>query len=341
MCYKKISVSISLAIALLGCGGGGDNAGGQSEGKTDPQAAAKFTADNYTKYTRETLSALNSVTSSGSSIASGVESSQSGLAIREGVKAVLKNFRGKGAGLPQIATGVVLEESEPCQSGGSIKYENHDLNGNDDVDIGEFTKMIYQQCRVTVGGVLYSMTGTLVATVRDFFYNQNTDEYDFINVKIDYLEFAVQSDLMSSVSNGAVDLAIDSGVSTQFEMTVEGSLSSSVRFGDSSASRWVYLNGFEIDGRITQSGATSLSYLGDATNQSIGSGVLRISTQSPMAYGADLFYPTSGVVLITAEGGGKVKVEANGQSARVSLDENDDGTYERVSNIPWSEISFR
>jgi hypothetical protein len=338
MFKRSFPATLALCLVVTGCGSGDSGSIGQGD---PPVPAAKFTQANYVANSKEAFSALNTFSKSTESLATGVETESKLDSLHYGITELLKRLGRRGATLPSIASGVVYEDTEACASGGLIKYENHDLNNNDDVDIGELSKIIYQQCRVTVGGTVYTISGTLTATVRDLRYNATTDEYEFIRALVEYQSFSVKSNLMESLSSGNADLQSQtSGARSQFQLIVEEGLSSQVTYAGTAGSTWNYKSGFRFDG-TTQSGITTLTYTGNGSNPSVGSGLITFETLAPFTYGSNIFYPTSGSVLLTAAGGGKVKVETNGTSAKISLDENGDGQFEQNQNIPWADIALR
>lgn len=342
---------VSVSALLSACGGGGGSTPG--EGSTPTAEPVALTQANYVGVAQEALSSFGyfSTTSSlasdpqvsdptirqsqgtvalADSLVSGSQVSDPTLPIRFG-QAQLSKLQDWFVNVPGNG---VTSQTQACDGGGNITRSVNDLNGNNQVDVGDAIFVSAVSCLFqgeTVNGKLVMTFDSI--TENSVSYPRGTS----INVQFNNL--VLESTSGRTVSNGSVHLSTDSrtayedslGFSTQnftlggtygnlaYSQTLSNYVSSSVT---------IYGNTDET---------TSISTSGTLTSSALESKSIAIKTLAPFIWVNSQTYPRSGQVLISGAVGSTVRITVTSPTMMlIELDADANGSYEKSTSKSWN-----
>jgi hypothetical protein len=169
MRFTRLSWAVLFFLASCGGGGGGD--GGEVPGGVTKTPLA-IDADNYVAVATESVSAVSYVMDASEFFTGAQVSSQ---------RVLLDFARAQALRLPQrfaaVAprpSGAVLTENVACSGGGTMDVTLNDVNGNEELDVGDSVTMVARNCvefDSTVNGTMAmlvtKMSGDLEGDVFD------------------------------------------------------------------------------------------------------------------------------------------------------------------------------
>jgi len=322
--------------ALLGACGGGGGDGGTS---TSP-ATVKFDAGNYVAASKEAFSGVNTINSLGSTTL-GAASVPTDFMVKLATRKALQEITKKRPNRSNLLSGIVEEYSEACTGGGAFTVVESDKDGDyDTVDPGDYVKLTYKACKETIGTMTVTLNGEMTVTMVSY-KESGTNESGTVDIAMKSLSFA--STLQSGSLDGTLRTSFEytgSSDETRLEMAVVNGLVAKIKLASAAEKTWTYSNGFSIKGMVSDS-LTTAEASGKAANAELGTGTITYSTPTPIRIVNNSQFPVAGVMMLKAEAGGTTRIEAAGVNAKVSLDQNDDGTFETSTLVPWSEILNR
>jgi len=325
------------AFTLAGCGGGGDGGGG---GGASP-ATVKFNSENYVTATKEAFSGVNNISSFGS-LALGVESAPKDFMVKVVIHKAIKERTKKRPKRLNVVSGLVEEYSESCPNGGNVLVVESDQDGDfETIETGDSVKVTYNNCEDVFGTIKFILNGEITSKVVSY-KDEGANESGIEDVVMRNLSFS--SAFQSGSLNGSLRLGwtyTDSSDKENWDMSVTDSLSAKIKFTSGAEKTWIYSNGFKIISSLSDV-ETTMSVSGKASTADLGSGSITYSTQTPLRVPQNSQFPVAGVMTLKAEAGGTTKIEATASSdAKVSLDQNDDGTFETLTLVPWRDVLNR
>jgi hypothetical protein len=330
---RKSTLSLAALFFLAACGGGGGDDGGPAPvGVTNTPVA--IDADNYVAVATESVSAVSFVMDTGEFFTGARVSSQSAL---------IEFARAQGLKLPQrfaAATpwpsGAVLTETEACSGGGSMSFALDDINGNEELDVGESVTVVATNC-VEFDSTL---NGTMAMQITTMSGDVDSDVYE-LGMTMTLTNFSVAMSEGTSVGNGSMDMDISSTgpLTGSMSLGFDG-LTMNVTYGGNSYSRTMW--DFDIADTYTVVSGVPRGTLvlgGVLGSSALEAKAVTLSTLQPMVtVGADE-HPSSGQILATGAAQSKMRMTAqNATMVLIELDADGDGAYETMITKPWSEL---
>ena len=341
-------LAIAMVAMLSACGGGGDGSGTSTSSPeagapTTAAATVKFNSENYVTATKEAFSGVNSINSFGS-LALGVESAPRDFMVKVVIQKVIMEHSKKRPNRLNVVSGLVVENSYSCPNGGNMLIVESDQDGVwETIEAGDLMKITYNNCEETFGTVTFILSGEMTSKVVSY-KEEGDNEIGVDDVVLRNLSFS--SNVQSGSLNGSLRVGytftdLSDNKMDLLDMSVTDSLTAKIKFTNADEKTWIYSNGFKI--KVSHSAVeTTMAVSGKASTADLGSGSITYSTQTPLRIPLDPEYPVAGVMTLKAEAGGTTKIEATASSdAKVSLDQNDDGTFETSTLVPWRDILNR
>ena len=347
-------LAVAMVAVLSACGGGGDGAStslpetgapttpAATGAPTTPAATVKFNSENYVTATKEAFSGVNNINSFGS-LALGVESAPRDFMVKIVIQKLITERSKKRPNRLNVVSGLVEENSYSCPNGGNALFVESDQDGDyETIETGDSVKITYNNCGETLGTVKFILNGEMTLKVVSYKEEGYTD-IGVDDVVIRNLSFS--SDFQSGSLNGSLRVGYtytdSSDNKMDLDMSVTDSLSAKIKFTSGAEKTWMYSNGFKIISSVSDV-ETTMSVSGKASTADLGSGSITYSTQTPLLVPQNSQFPVAGVMTLKAEAGGTTKIEATASSdAKVSLDQNDDGTFETSTSVPWRDVLNR
>jgi len=106
---------------------------------------------------------------------------------------------------PKLVTGATYTETQACSGGGSLTATITDVNGNNDMDVGDSATVVATNC---VEAAL-SMNGTVTIGVTALSGDLNTDRYS-ATLTLTFTNLAASSAAGSVIGNGNITVALAS-----------------------------------------------------------------------------------------------------------------------------------
>lgn len=327
---SMIGATMSVATALIGCGGGSDNSDGAAGGPaasgrviTDQNAASK-TADGY-----RAASAL---------YGGGAEGADAGLNTKDAsaepagrvslIDLSLRRFDtvARLASPPAMATKAVLSENAPCAGGGTLALTADDADGNGYLSTGDAVRFQFHGCRedgVTMDGMM-SMTNLVITGVLDAPARTFGATFTFTSLR---------------AADGRVDATVDGGFSLQASM--QSSPSKIIEATVIGGSLQTTTNGvverlsnFRSDLRVdVDAGRYVYSVAGTLDDDG-----LTLTSLQPFA-GVVGAFPSEGTLRVTdGTDASATLVATSSTSVRIDYDGNGDGLIDSSQARTWSEV---
>lgn len=327
---------IAVSVSLVACGGGdGDGDGGVGGDQSNNTAVpATLTSTNYVAVAQEALTS-NAYLLDSSSLALGAQVSDSNVLVRFGQEQLAK-MPGWFADAAVQAVGAVHAETVRCDGGGTLTIEANDLNGNEQVDLGDSMKLSANNC-ATEGSVL---NGQLVLTINRMVGSMDRYPYE-VGADLRFISLSVQAGSDREIGNGSLSINIQA-INNKTMTTKLGtsSFSLSGNYGGTTYSQ--ALRDYETDLRLISNGRSvtwTSSVRGILSSSSFESKSVGIETLADFVRFDDQAYPRSGSALITGAAGAKIRVTAvNDTTVSIELDADGNDSYETTVSKPWSEM---
>ena len=348
-------LAVAMVTVLSACGGGGDGAStslpeagapatpAATGAPTTPAATVKFNSENYVTATKEAFSGVNNINSFGS-LALGVESAPRDFMVKIVIQKVITERSKKRPNRLNVVSGLVEENSYSCPNGGNMLIVESDQDGDwDTIEVGDSIKITYNNCEEILGTVKFILNGEMTLKVVSY-KEEGDNDIGVDDVVLRNLSFS--SNVQSGSLNGSLRVGytftdLSDNKMDLLDMSVTDSLTAKIKFTNADEKTWTYSNGFKIVASDS-SVETTMAVSGKASTTTLGSGSIIYSTQTPLRVPQNSGYPVAGVMTLKAEAGGTTKIEVTASpNAKVSLDQNDDGTFETSTLVPWRDILNR
>lgn len=322
-------------VLLSACGGGG---GG---GDSTPPVVATQVAITSTNQKLVAADALDSATNvdaarSGSSFVTGVQidtGAVTGDTMR--LASVARVLAAKAPASLAQATGVALNETIPCSSGGSMTVSGNVSGGNAIVQ-GDQVTISTNNCIESVYGVTSTMNGSLSIRITAGSFDPNLPSYpSHITMAIVATNFSITINGQTESSNGDMLIDLTETSATVSSATVSGSSLAST--GGRSYTLKNYSQQVGMD-----NGATTyrVSATVEATNGRLGSGTLSYTVSMPSAMTTDASgqYTAGSLKVVGASNASVLLTVTAANTLKLELDANGDGTYEASTTVTLTEL---
>jgi hypothetical protein len=328
---RMTKLSWAVLFFLAACGGDGDDGGGTGGVTKTPLA---IDANNYVAVATEAVSGVSYVMDASEFFTGAQVSSQ---------RLLLDFARAQALRLPQrfaaatpLPSGVVSTETVGCSGGGSLAFTLNDVNGNEELDVGDSVTMVANNC-VEFDSTLNGTMGMLVTKMSG---DLEGEVYDFgVTMTFTNLSFAMAEG--TTVGNGtmSMNMAMTAPHTGNMSLRFDG-LTMSGTYGGESYSRTMWdfdiVDTYAVVNNMFHGSVVLSGVLGSSV---LDSKAVTLSTLQPMVSVGEDEYPSSGQILAT--GAAQSKMRMTVQSAAtvlIELDANGDGTYETTITKPWSEM---
>lgn len=324
---SHILMQVAVLGLLAGCGGGGGGGGNNNNG-------GPITAQNAPVVASAAQSAIDDSSSGGAvgtdffvaSVSGGPakDFSLAELAIDQVVR-----FRSKS----QSAGLVTPAATVGCTDGGSVTdvFSNNDTNP--EFTAGDTLSLTFDNC--VEGGIFIDGRLTLALTSLTGDPAGFASDYS-LTIAIMFNNFVVNGDGQSSEIDGSLTVSASRSGNTE-TVTVS---SSSLTFRDTGipSNPVRVLSGFSVTEIYNDTtGSYTISVTGTLNDSRVGFNVMA-TTITPLA--SDGFSnPTSGSIRLTAGDGTSVTLTATGgDTVRLDVDTNGDGTIDSIINTSWTAL---
>jgi len=320
-----------IGLALAGCGGGGSGSDGESKSEVPSSQPVKFSSANYIEASKEAVSAVSQIRSI-NAVALGVSSLPADWIFRQATFKIRAAKSGSSRTNKPIASGVITEDL--CEISGSVTFDETALE-DAAYKVGDTGTVTYKNCKENgpVGAGVVTWNGVAKYKVLEI----SSDETSGLD-EISYENLSFASDLQGATLVGKVNVAYTPNSESY---VVIDKLTASIKFSTATATSWTYSSSFRMDYIDEGSnGFETLSFNRKASSANLGSGSITYKTIKPLKIKKSETYPTEFVLELTADGGGKTKIEtitAGGPNARISLDEGE-GVFKTNAEVPWTDI---
>ena len=325
----RLPLTLIASCALLAaCGGGGG--GGDSHDVAPSSGAITLTKSNYVDVAQEALSSSAYLLES-SSLVLGAEVSEPDLLLRF-AQGQMHKAPALFAKTQVHAAGAVHQETEQCSGGGSMTLTINDVNGNQDMDSGDYVSIVANQCvesGMVINGGLKVTFGNIKGEVGVFPYElAGTMEYNNLSVK---------KGQEHVVGNGSIVTTLKATANNQSNQTLEApSFNATYNFAGKSTRQGLSNYKATVD---VNAGATTTSANGTLTSSAFDSKSIRIETISPFVRKSNQANPYSGQAIISGAAGSKARITVvDTNSVKIELDADGNGDYEANTSKSWSEL---
>ena len=322
------------SLAACGGGGGGSSSGDSSGSATDPLvgAAVSLSTSNYEPASTEIVASALDIQDSGQAPVQLLTGAQ--------VTPMITPTMFLQAKLPQLSqalsrkaqlTGAIVEDSVPCDQGGSIGLAHDDQNNNELLDTGDRVEFTLNGCKFDD----WTFSGKMIMKL-----NRGSADSDLlardINVLATAQNFKAEFNAIQSVSNGSFTLDITSAGANTLTVDIQ-SPNLTNQLTQAGKTKVFQYRDYRVTSTIGPVTA-SWSVKGKVNVPALGANTATLETLSAFSGPLDQF-ATSGQLLITVSNGGKMRVSASGtNNLKVELDLNSDGTYEESKPVPWIDV---
>ncbi|MBK0391144.1 hypothetical protein [Ramlibacter algicola] len=335
-----------LAVGLAGCGGGGGGGdggatagGGGTVSAPAPAPAVVITQANAPTVGAHGLDAAQDDSSTNTAgILTGVQV-QGGADVGPlALAAIARRMGGKVTALP-LASGVQVDETQPCQNGGSVRIVGT-VASNSALGAGDDLTITATNCAEPVNGVMTTLNGQMrfEITAGSMPGSGVPPFHVVLRVTTTALSVQTSTDLATSDGDMTIDLTMTS--STAQTLVVSGtSLSSSATINGvqrrrtlANYSQRVVLNGSTVTGAVSGTVTTDSTRLGPA------GGTFTLSTPQDLRWSTTSDAPVAGQLKVTGAGNSAVRLTFGASSVTVETDANGDGTYEGSTTATVAQL---
>lgn len=330
-----VAVAAALIIAgLTGCGGGGGGADVPTP-VVDAQPLA-ITVANHETVARQSTQASSYLLDTGGLV--------NGAQVAPDTKTLINFTRGQLARVgtlfraaPQRVGGATFTETVACSGGGSMLVTATDANGNGDVDSGDSAQLVASGC-VEAGATL---SGAMAMSFSGISGDPLTSVFGF-TAAVTLTNLRANTGAGDVTGNGSMTLVINSTGANRMSLDIQVPvLVTSGQIGG--VTDTVTLQNWRIvsTSAPTVTGiTTTVTASGTTISTALEGKAVTVATVQPLVVLDSDVYPSSGQFTATGVAGSRVRVTAlNASTARIELDENGDGSYERSTDRAWSALN--
>jgi hypothetical protein len=330
------AAAVAALMTLAACGGGGGGVGGDQGTSLLPGATPlAITASNYVAVAQQAVTATTLLLDAPGLITA-AQVAPGGQVLIGFARAQFSRLPGWFAAAPQLASGVVSNDTVACTGGGTITGTVSDLNGNKIVDAGDSATLVANNCvefGVTLNGTLAFTVRTLTGSLDSNVFNASFD------IRLSNLRATSPAGTVAASGNISEtlissDLNAGSADVTLSGMTIAGT------FGGLSDT--LTLQDWHMVSTVTPLGSlssTSTTVSGSIVSAALQSKAVSIATQQPFVQIGGNDYPSSGQFTASGAAGSKLRVTAQDAShLRIELDADGNGAYETSITRLWSEL---
>lgn len=332
---NTVAMAAVLVIAgLAGCGGGGSGDAVLPTPVTDPQPLA-ITVANHEAVARQSTLASSYLLDTGGLV--------NGAQLAPDTRTLISFTRGQLARMgalfraaPQQLSGVTRSEVLACSGGGSINASLTDVNGNGEVDNGDSAQLVASNC-VEAGATL---SGTLAMSFSGVSGDPLSDVFG-VTASVTLTSLRANTGAGDVTGNGSMTLVISSTGVDRLMLDIRVPvLVTSGQIGGVSDTMTLQ------DWRIVSTTAptitgltTTINASGTTISTALGGKAVTVATVVPLVVLGSDTHPSSGQFTATGAALSRVRVTAlDATTARIELDENGDGVYERSADRAWTVL---
>lgn len=329
-----VAVAAALIVAgLAGCGGGGG--ADVPTPVVDAQPLA-ITVANHETVARQSTQASSYLLDTGSLV--------NGAQLAPDTRTLISFTRGQLARVgtlfraaPQRVGGATFTETIPCSGGGSITATANDANGNGDIDNGDSAQLVASGC-FEAGATL---SGTLAMSFSGVSGDPLSDVFG-VTAAVTLTNLRAVTGAGDVTGNGSMTLVINSTGANRLALDIQVPvLVTSGQIGGLADTMTLQNWRIVSSTAPTVTGiATTITASGTTISTALEGKAVTVATVVPLVVLESDLYPSSGQFTATGAAGSKVRVTAlNASTARIELDENGDGSYERSVDRAWSVLN--
>jgi hypothetical protein len=327
------------AVALVACGGGGDDATTPDPVATAP---AKIDESNYKQASSTVAKAAFGLADADyAEVAKGSNSNNKlSTPVTRAVHSALEAFssaRSVAKGSPRLEA--TSQSVVNCTGGGSITFDLT-YNSPDADTVGDRVAITYDNCidvqsKTETDGKL-EMVLTRVG-LGDFFVDPAYE----VRLTFTYTQLRSVSSTGTSLVDGSIELeSIRTALRTGTDSVVTPRLENSftpIGVATQTAQRSA-VRAFTARNTYTPSNTTTTLDGTVSGSDGLNEGSVTVVTVTPFVR-AIARYPSVGVLTATGDKGSQFKMEAvSDQTVRLSLDADGDGAFEKVEEVAWSSL---
>ena len=328
---RAMAAALPLSLALLGCGGGGGDAG--TPGLPNAGALA-LDSSNYVTAAQLAVSSAAYLTDS-SRLVVAAQASGSGASSRAAL-AQLDHIAARFALAPKLLTGVVSTYNEACSGGGSISVSVNDQNNNGNFDAGDSMSMNFVGC-VEDGMTINGGLDLVLSALTGVFDSNNYSATIAMTLK----NLSAADATGTETGNGQLVIkASAAGVNNETATVEAPTLSTSGTLGgvavSSALSGYVLtLTKLPVSGGYTE----SLTVSGNLGGSTLGGKSITISTPTAIVRDWNAQLPRAGLVLVKGASGSQLRISVQaGGSVLIELDADGNGAYETSVTKTWAQL---
>lgn len=333
--YVNATVFASVSVLLGACGGGG---GGGSDSVTTSSAPVTISAANASEVAAaayESTAGLEGGGSGTTSFLTGAVTQTSSINI-DFVDILISQVKTAAqlasANAAASLTGVVISETMPCTTSGSISITFDDIDNNQELSTGDSMSFAANDC-IEDGMVMNGSVSINNVTVSG---DPQTPLSPYsMQFRIQANNFTVTEGIESVALNGSMTIAESTSDGVLFTHSISGS-SIQVTEGGVTAG----LSNFTIEASEDNSilpYAYTLDLNATVSSPEIGGSVSIVTDIVFAGFGID--YPSSGQATITGANNSRVTLIAlNSIDVRLEIDADGDGAADTITDTTWDAL---
>ena len=333
--FLVLAVGSSALISACGGGGGGSGSGSASVGQGGV-AASSITSSNAKEVGAQAYAsadALNSQVGSGSGLVVGVSTETAGASLLDA--ALQQLYLAAAHRSTNVAVGVTLTETVPCDGGGTASITVNAANP-DQLSKGDTISVTGNNCRedgVTMNGTMNVVINSLSGDPSESAAWSGSFGFTFVN-------FSVNAGGTVNTANGDFTLSYNQTSFNAASFSASGnSLKMRTTKGTSSSDRT--LSAYSYSGSVNSANVYTYraNFTLSGTFGTLGNVSYTVKTTTDFRQTPGAF-PTAGALVVTASDKSTLTMTVtNGTSVQLAVDRNGDGTVDSTSTATWTELN--
>ena len=321
----RVVIHVAALCFLVSCGGGGGGDGGRNTNSGGP-----ITTQNAPLVASGAQSAISESSDGGASGTDFFVASVSGGPDKDfnladlAIDQVLRLRKSQSTGL------LTPSATTLCSGGGEVVDTISDNDFNGEFTSGDAVSLSFNNC--VEEGVLFN--GIFTIALNGLSGDPAAGDYS-LNVAVTFNNFVISGVGESGEIDGSLTVSANRSGSIE-TITVS---SSGLSLKDTASGQTLTLNGFTVTETYNDTaGGYTISVTGTFNDSRVGFNVTATTITSLAASG--FTDPTSGIIKLTAGDGTSVTLTATGgDSVRLDVDTNGDGTTDSTIITSWTELA--
>ena len=328
---RAMAAALPLSLILLGCGGGGGDAG--TPGLPSAGALA-LDGSNYVTAAQVAVSSAAYLSDS-SRLVVAAQTGGSGASSRAAL-AQVDHIAARFALAPRLLTGAVANFNENCSGGGTISISVNDQNNNGNFDAGESMSMTFLSC-VEDGMTINGGLDMVLSALTGVFDSSNYSATLTMTLK----NLSATDATGTETGNGQLVIKVSAAGVNNETATVEApTLTTSGTLGGVAVSSTLTAYTLTLAHTPVGAGYTeSLSVAGTLGGSTLGGKTITISTSTAIVRDWNAQLPRTGLVLVKGASGSQLRISVQaGGSVLIELDADGNGAYETSVTKTWAQL---